>query len=243
MENYGFVYIWRDKKYNRYYIGCHWGHENDGYICSSSNMKSAFKRRPQDFKRKILTKVYSNKKDLLEEEFRWLSMIKKEELMIKYYNLHNHHFGHWSDNEQKTKILSEIISQKTKEAMYRPEVREKYLKGLAKRDNRSSDPEVREKRRKSMMGKNVGKITVRDKEGNVFHTTKEDPRWISGELFAASKGVKRPPLSEKHRNKIKETTAFKTLNSMKIKCAHCDFVGNKGNLARYHNDKCKHKSV
>lgn len=29
-EKYGFVYIWRDRKYNRYYIGCHWGREDDG---------------------------------------------------------------------------------------------------------------------------------------------------------------------------------------------------------------------
>ena len=35
MEKYGFVYIWFDRKHKRYYIGCHWGHEDDGYVCSS----------------------------------------------------------------------------------------------------------------------------------------------------------------------------------------------------------------
>ena len=39
MEKYGFVYIWYDRKHKRYYIGCRWGTENDGYICSSSWMK------------------------------------------------------------------------------------------------------------------------------------------------------------------------------------------------------------
>jgi hypothetical protein len=48
-EKYGFVYIWYDRKHKRYYIGCHWGHENDGYICSSSWMMKAYKRRPQDY--------------------------------------------------------------------------------------------------------------------------------------------------------------------------------------------------
>lgn len=240
MEKYGFVYIWFDRKHKRYYIGCHWGTENDGYICSSSNMKSAYNRRPQDFKRRIISRVYTNRKDLLEEEYKWLSQIKKEELRKRYYNLNNHHFNHWSTNPKQAKTLSERISQKTKEAMQRPEVREKYLKGLENRDNRSSGPEVREKRRQSMMGKNKGKITVRDKEGNIFHTTKDDPRWISGELVAASKGVKRPPLSEEHKNKIKETTVFKQLNNKKIKCKYCDFVGNPGNVGRYHNEKCKH---
>lgn len=56
MEKYGFVYIWYDRKHKRYYIGAHWGHENDGYVCSSSWMKKAYKNRPEDFKRKILKK-------------------------------------------------------------------------------------------------------------------------------------------------------------------------------------------
>jgi hypothetical protein len=224
MEKYGFVYIWFDRKHKRYYIGCHWGTVDDGYICSSSNMKSAHTRRPKDFKRKIISFVRSNKKDLLEEEYKWISKIKKEELGKRYYNLHNHHFSHWSANETQLKTLSERISQKTKEAMYRPDVRKKYLAGLAKRDNGSSRPEVREKRRQSMIGKNVGKDNLKAVKS-------------SAEM---RRGV---PLTEEHRNKIKETTAFKSLNNMKIKCAHCDFIGNKGNVARYHNDRCKHKSA
>lgn len=224
MEKYGFVYIWFDRKHKRYYIGCHWGNETDGYICSSSNMKSAYNRRPNDFKRKIISRIYSDKKTLLEEEYRWLNQIKTSELGVRYYNLHNHHFSHWSANANQAKTLSERISQKTKEAMYRPEVREKYLAGLAKRDNGSSRPEVREKRRQSMMGKNVGKDNSKAVR-------------ISAEM---RRGV---PLSPEHKNKIKETTAFKELNNMKIKCDHCDFVGNKGNVARYHNDRCRHKAL
>ena len=81
---YGIVYLWYDKKYKRYYIGCHWGTENDGYICSSSWMKKSYKKRPQDFKRKILSIIKTNKKDLLQEEYKWLSLIKEEELGKKY---------------------------------------------------------------------------------------------------------------------------------------------------------------
>ena len=102
MEKYGFVYIWFDRKHKRFYIGCRWGNENDGYICSSSWMKRGFKLRPNDFKRRILKRVYTNKKDLLKEEYKWLSKIKKDDLGKRYYNLHNHHFGHWTtDNDQK----------------------------------------------------------------------------------------------------------------------------------------------
>lgn len=110
MEKYGFVYIWYDKKHKRFYIGCRWGHENDGYICSSPWMKQGYKRRPEDFKRKILSKVYSNKKDLLGQEYKWLSKIKDDELGKKYYNLHNHHFGHWSSDENSKLSVGEKIS-------------------------------------------------------------------------------------------------------------------------------------
>lgn len=99
MEKYGFVYLWFDRKHKRYYVGCRWGTTDDGYICSSPWMKQAYKHRPEDFKRRILSKIYTNKKDLLLEEYHWLVQIKNEELGKKYYNLHNHHCGHWTADE------------------------------------------------------------------------------------------------------------------------------------------------
>lgn len=84
---FGFVYIWYDKKHKRYYIGSHKGKVNDGYISSSSWMKNAYKRRPNDFKRKLLSVVLTNKDNLLQEEQKWLDLIKDDELGKKYYNL------------------------------------------------------------------------------------------------------------------------------------------------------------
>ena len=83
---YGFVYLWRDKGKNRWYIGSHWGTEDDGYICSSNWMNISYKRRPQDFRRRILSRVYTTKEDLLEEEYRILQKIRKEELGIDEWN-------------------------------------------------------------------------------------------------------------------------------------------------------------
>ena len=223
MEKYGFVYIWFDRKHKRYYIGCHWGKEDDGYVCSSPWMKQAYKHRPQDFKRKILKSNIEERSDMFLEEQRYFNMIKPEELRIRYYNLNIKNNNHWSINKQRAKTLSERISQKTKEAMQRPEVREKYLAGLATRDNGSSRPEVREKRRKSMIGKNVGK----------------DNSKALALAAAANRGRK---LTEEHKQKIKDTTVFKELNNKKVTCVHCGFIGNPGNIGRYHNDKCKHKS-
>ena len=96
MEKYGFVYIWRDKKHKKLYIGCHWGSEDDGYICSSTLMRNNYRNRPQDFRRKILQRVFTTRTDLLEVEYRWLQLIPELQLGVKFYNKNKHKFGHWS---------------------------------------------------------------------------------------------------------------------------------------------------
>jgi len=218
MEKYGFVYIWYNSWKKKYYVGCHWGTEDDGYICSSHIMNKSYKRTPQHFKRRIIARIYDRSK-LLEEEHKWLSLIKDKELGRRYYNISKRHFGHWSaaDNEL---LIREKISIKTKEAMSRPEVRANMLEGLKNRDTRSSDLDVREKRRKSMIGKNVGKDN-------------------SKAIAAAKLANTGRKLSSEHRAKIKATTVFKSINSVKHKCKHCGAEMNIGHISRYHNDKCK----
>lgn len=110
MQKFGFVYIWRDRKHSKYYIGSHWGHESDGYVCSSHYMIRAKTRRPDDFKRRILKKIYTNKKDLLLEEYKWLSLIKEDELGEKYYNLVNGTQNQWWSDDQKRLTIGQKIS-------------------------------------------------------------------------------------------------------------------------------------
>ena len=76
-----------------YYVGCHWGRINDGYICSSKWMKNAYILRPYDFKRRIL-EVTENRDDLYNVEYKWISMIKLEECVKRYYNLNLHQNGY-----------------------------------------------------------------------------------------------------------------------------------------------------
>lgn len=84
---YGFIYIWYDKKHKKYYVGRHWGTEDDGYICSHPNMRNNKKNRPDDFKRRVISRIYTNHYDLVIEEQKWLDMIKPEECGIRYYNV------------------------------------------------------------------------------------------------------------------------------------------------------------
>lgn len=78
----GFVYVWLDRKHGRYYVGSHWGTEDDGYVCSSKWMKQAYSRRPSDFRRRVVSRIDTTKRDLREEELRWLRMIRPDELGV-----------------------------------------------------------------------------------------------------------------------------------------------------------------
>lgn len=120
MEKYGFVYLWYDKKRKMFYIGSHWGTESDGYICSSNRMRNAYKRRPQDFKKRVIQRNITRDK-LLDEEHKWLQMISEAELGIKYYNLRQHKWGHWSTDMNQNLTIREKI----KKTLSSPEVREK----------------------------------------------------------------------------------------------------------------------
>lgn len=120
MEKYGFVYLWLDRKHKRYYIGSHWGTENDGYICSSTWMNSAYRRRPNDFKRRIIKRVYTSRTELLEQEYYYLALIKNEELGKKYYNIRNIKNGHWSTSEDNKLTVGEKISRARTGKKYNP---------------------------------------------------------------------------------------------------------------------------
>jgi hypothetical protein len=133
-EKYGFVYLWYDKKHKRFYIGCRWGREDDGYICSSPWMKKGYKLRPLDFKRRILKTNIADKSKLLEEEYRWLSKIKNDELGKRYYNIHNHHFGHWMMNNHYEKkhhpMYGKNHTEETKQKMRGKKVTEETKQKL-----------------------------------------------------------------------------------------------------------------
>jgi hypothetical protein len=113
MAKYGFVYIWYDKKHKRFYIGSHWGTETDGYICSSRWMRKAYKRRPQDFKRRIVC-LCSTKQLLLKKEQRWLNMIEIEQYGKKYYNIDKIVKNPWWQHNDKVKTIGQKISESHK---------------------------------------------------------------------------------------------------------------------------------
>ena len=124
-EKYGFVYIWYDRKYTRYYIGSHWGTEDDGYICSSRMMRQSYNRRPDDFKRRIIKRIYTSRQDLLIEEERWLMMIDPQKTTprnttvesrsnVRYYNVNLGTQNHWWSSDGKRLTIGQKISEAKK---------------------------------------------------------------------------------------------------------------------------------
>jgi len=124
LQKFGFIYLWLDTKHKKYYIGRHWGLENDGYVCSSNNMRMNYKNRPHDFKRRILKRIYTTNEDLVIEEQRWLDMIDPVECGNKYYNKtlksntpSTRGYHHTEETIEKIKISNrgKIKSDETKE--------------------------------------------------------------------------------------------------------------------------------
>lgn len=165
MEKHGFVYLWRDRKNKRYYVGSHWGTDDDGYVCSSNWMRTSYSRRPEDFKRRIIARVYTNRQDLLDEEFRWLAMIKSNEIKLRYFNLNLDKNGHWSAQDYE-KDVKKRISEQTKKAMNRPEVREKMLESYASRDWSQTD-ETRNRRSQSMKKAMAAKYPIESRRASL----------------------------------------------------------------------------
>lgn len=83
----GFIYLWRDRKRRMYYLGSHVGEVDDRYVCSSIPMLNAYRKRPKDFRRRILVQIKGSHLELLSEELRWLKMMDPNELGSRYYNL------------------------------------------------------------------------------------------------------------------------------------------------------------
>lgn len=190
MEKYGFVYIWYDRKRKMYYIGSHWGTEDDGYICSSNRMRDAYRRRPQDFKRRIVKKIIE-RTDLLNEEHRWLQMISETELGIKYYNLRQCKWGHWSTDESSKFSVGEKIRMS--------------LTG------RSLSEEHKEKIREKMKGRiftdewkqKIGKSNSLKMKGKPISFEERQKR------IGRFKGIKLGPCSQEHKDKISKANKGK----------------------------------
>ncbi len=156
MEKYGFVYLWFDRKHKRYYLGSHWGTEDDDYICSSNSMREAYRRRKEDFKRCTIKRIFTNRKATFIAEQYYLNMIKNEEYENVYYNISCFAKKHWSGNDRLRKIVGEKISILHKGRIFSEEHKKKLSLSL---QGKKSSEQTKEKIRKFRLGKSVSQET------------------------------------------------------------------------------------
>lgn len=187
MEKTGFIYISYDRKRKMYYIGCHLGTEDDGYICSNNRMRDAYRRRPNDFKRKILHRKLT-KENIFEQEHKWLQLIPDDQLGKKYYNLRKHKWGHWSTDINSSLTIKQKLSEASKKLHQDPIYREKFLEGRKKLPPQTK--EQIEKRARSNTGKKLSEETKR-------------------KISEATKGKICGPLSKEHKEKLSKALSGK----------------------------------
>jgi hypothetical protein len=111
----GFIYLWYDTHHRMFYIGSHWGPEDDNYVCSSPWMLRAYKKRKHHFRKKILERVHTTREDLLKRENYWLSMIKESEMKPntdspRYYNLLKKTWNYWHTKPDTSLTVGQKIS-------------------------------------------------------------------------------------------------------------------------------------
>jgi hypothetical protein len=157
-------------------------------------MKDAHRRRPEDFKRRILKRGIA-KVDLFEEEHKWLSLIKKEELGKRYYNHSNKRFIHWSENQKKTTSMKERMLGEKNPAYGKPS----SMRG------RKHTEESRQKMRRSRAGqvyteetkKKISESQSGEKNGFYGKKHSEEAKQIIAEYVKS-----RPP--KKHTEESKQ---------------------------------------
>ena len=213
MEKEGFIYIWFDRKHKRYYVGCHWGTVDDGYICSSKWMRDAYRYRPQDFKRRIIQKSIA-RDTLLDEEHKWLSLIPDEELGESYYNLSKKHFGHWSAIESNNLSVRQKLSEASKKLHQDPAYREKFLEGRKKMPPQTSEQIA--KRAKSNTGKKRSEETKQKiadaHRGKIMGPLSEETKQKISEKLT---GTNNPFYGKTHDPELKKRMNEKTSQTMK----------------------------
>lgn len=218
-EKYGFVYIWFDRKHKRYYIGSHWGFEIDGYICSSRIMRQSYNRRPADFKRRILKRIYTNQKDLLLEEERWLSMIDPEKTTpknttvqsrknVRYYNIKlGTQNQWWSDIDGKKTVGEKISAAKTGKSTGPCSPEKAAAISKAKKQTFAERGGMSDEHKQALRG--IKKPPHTD-EWKAENSRRMKEQWQNG--TRKSKGL----LTEDHKKKISDSQKGKKLSAEQI---------------------------
>jgi hypothetical protein len=170
-------------------------------------MRDAYRRRPNDFHRRIIqTNIPKNV--LLNKEHEWLQLIKEEELGSKYYNLRKHKWGHWTD-KQDTRTIRQKIGDAHRGKSISSE-HKKSLQDAAKKSN------------------------IQRLENGTHNFLNKDPKTEQKRIEASIKAHKGIPRTEDTKRKLRQANLGKKLSMETRKKISESKMGNipwnKGNI-------------
>lgn len=158
-ETRAYLYRWTHVPSNKWYVGSRTAsdcHENDGYICSSRQVKPMIQQNPSEWKREIL--AIGEPKDMLELEAKFLTKIDAKNDPMSF-NMHNGDGNFttlgtkWSDEHRTNAIKSmsgikkpEGFSEKIRQIRTGMKFYDEWRKNIGKASTgRPQDAEARRK--------------------------------------------------------------------------------------------------
>ena len=151
-----FVYKWTHIPTLNWYVGFHYGTQDDGYICSSKTVRNMITSNPQDWKRDIIAEGNSKEMYALETTILQTFDARGDN---RSYNRHNNHKGCYVPGWNKGMKGLQTAWNKGKDG---------YLKGNQhaightpwNKGKTITDPELREKYRQGALRRHQRKKTL-----------------------------------------------------------------------------------
>jgi hypothetical protein len=227
-----YVYKWTHIPTGKWYIGSRTksgSHPDDGYCCSSKEVKPLIKANQIEWQREIL--ATGEPSVMLAIETTYLTTLDAKNDPMSF-NRHN------GDGKFTTlgRIEPDNIKQKRIEKLKGAKRSVVALENLrVSNRKKANDPEVVKKLR---MPKPPG---FGEKISMALRGVEKTPSHRAA-LSAARKGVPTGRCSDVRRQAISLAQQGKPCNNPLVECPHCGKIGHSGAMTRWHFNNCKRKS-
>jgi len=226
-----YVYKWTHIPTGKWYIGSRTKsgcHPNDGYCCSSREVKPMIVSSPEEWRRDIIST--GNPLEMIALETKYLvDLDAKNDPMS--FNRHNGDgkfttSGRIEPNDLKQKRIAKLKGIKRSE---------EGLKNLRlSNQKKTKDPEILKKLRRPKpegFGEKIS-IALTGVPKSTKHRTS---------MSAVRLGVSTGPCSEQKREKIRMSQKGRPCNNPSVQCPHCNKIGPSGAMNRWHFSNCWRK--
>lgn len=216
-----YVYRWTHIPTGKWYVGsrtARGSHPNDGYFCSSREVKPLIQNNPSEWKREILATgepfaMFNLETKILQE------LDARSDPMS--FNKHNNDgkssvAGKPRSNETKLKIANSLLGHKQSS-----ETKEKKSRAFSGEGN-------------AFYGKHHTEETKMYFSSLYTGTTR--PAAVKAKISEKLTGIPRP-------NDVKAKIALGVTNLEKVECTHCGKKCSPATHGRWHGDNCKNRSI